>query len=122
MLANGEYANNQLLRQLLKEIDSVNNDQRYKTFRDKCYAHTELNDDNTLRNISNFNITNNDITSLLDLSQKAYDQLFILLSNASSDHMEQAIEKISKKLWIAYQNTGLVKKIKNDTLHGACKI
>lgn len=109
MLDNDEYINNQSLRLLLEEINSI--DEKYKTFRDKCYAHIELNKDNTLMGIGGFNIANTDIISLLDLSQKAYDQLFMLLDNDSSDHMEQPIEELSKKLWIAYESTGLVKKI-----------
>ena len=98
---------------LRKEIDAI--DEKYKTFRDKFFAHIELDDNHSLRKISDLGISNKDITYLLELAQKAYDQLFLFLDNASCDHMRSEIESLSEKLWRSYEKIGLVKRTQKMT-------
>jgi len=75
-----------LLNELLKKIEAI--DDKYAELRDKIYAHIELNSDNTLKSLNKLNITNIDITYLLELSQDIYDQLFPLLTGNDLHLME----------------------------------
>lgn len=96
------------LKGLRTEIDEAVNSKNLKTYRDKLFAHIDLNPDNSLRNIGEFCVSNKHITDLLDLSQRSYDTLFLELHNASTDHMKNEIEQISIKLWKTYETAGLV--------------
>jgi hypothetical protein len=84
-------------------------DEKYKNFRDKCYAHIELDEHNNLRKINTYGITENDIKSLLSLAEQTYDSIFYALYAATSDHMRKSIEKLSSKLLECYQKAGLLK-------------
>lgn len=97
------------LKALQDEIKSL--DTKFKVFRDKTYAHIELNDQFQLRRIEDAKISYNDITALLNLSEKAYNKIFLALQDSSSDHMEYQIEKLSSKLWECYAEAGLARKI-----------
>lgn len=109
---NQNYTKNTKIIRLLEEINKI--EDKYETFRNKFYAHTELTNDNRLMRIEDLNISNKDITYLLNLSQKAYDEIFLLLDNASSDHMAYEIENLSNKLWKGYIEQGLAQAVKKD--------
>jgi hypothetical protein len=85
-------------------------DEKYKNFRDKCYAHIELDEHNDLRKINTYRITENDIKSLLSLAEQTYDAILYVLDNkATSDHMKKDIERLSSNLLECYQKAGLLK-------------
>ena len=100
---------NKNLKKLLSCINDI--DEKYKCFRDKVYAHIDLDSNGKLKDISEFSISPNDINSLIILAEDIYNELFLLLSNSSSDHMQYHIQSLSHKLWDAYEQAGLVKKI-----------
>lgn len=108
VLKNAANVGNKNLKILLQRIDDI--DGKYKSFRDKMYAHIDLADDWVLKKTEEFNISNKDINDLISLSQEAYDALFLLLDNASSDHMKDPIDSLSCKLWKSYTESGLVRK------------
>ncbi|MCF6808191.1 hypothetical protein L3V79_07550 [Thiotrichales bacterium 19S9-12] len=97
------------LEEILKKINAI--DKKFKTFRDKSFAHIELdrNSDN-IRKIDSYNICSNEVTSLLLLAEEIYNDLFLILSNASSDHMDDSINTFSQVIWNAFEQANLVKK------------
>jgi|GEM_PF-6351912 len=103
-----EKKNNEILNNLLSEINKV--DKKYKEFRNKVFAHIELKENNSLKGFEEYRISYKEITSLLDLVQRIYNELFLSLDNASCDHMKGEIENLSEKLWGCYEQVGLVKK------------
>jgi len=97
------------LSNILNRIEAI--DEKYKKYRDKMYAHIDLSNNGTLKKTEEFNISNRDIGDLIQLSEDAYNALLLFLDNASSDHMKDPIDTLSCKLWKAYEDLGLVKKI-----------
>ncbi len=99
----------EIMKSLLHKIDEI--DKKYRTFRDKTYAHIDLNKNNQLLQLNHLKVSPKDITNLLEVAENTYDVLFcLLMEGASSDHMRGDIEKLSTKLWEAYGKVGLVKK------------
>ena len=101
------------LKKLLQRIDDI--DDKYKRFRDKMYAHIDLDDNGKLKKIEEFHLCEKDITDLISLAQEAYDELSFLLNNPPSDHAEDLINSLSCKLWDAYAQAGLVRKIRKNS-------
>lgn len=95
-------------KDLLKSIDTI--DDKYKTFRDKVAFHMEMGDHNKLKGYKDYSIANNDITKLLDTAIYLYDRLFFLLADSGTDHMKEDLEKLSYRIWEAYEKLGIVKK------------
>ena|GEM_PF-6791627 len=104
------------LRELLKKIELLNQEKtdegelKYNYFRNKMYAHIDLNDDGTLKKINQLSISQGDFTTLFTLSEKAYDKLFLYLDCASSDHMEGYMNTLKESIWNSFENAGLIEK------------
>ncbi len=94
------------LAQILSEISEKKS--IFADFRDKHFAHIELEDDDSLKT---FSFTYKDVNDLLELAKKSYDTLFLILTNNSSDHMQRQIDSLSSKLWKLYVDEGLVEKV-----------
>jgi hypothetical protein len=94
---------------LQKEIDNLNNN--IKNYRDKFYAHIELDKDNNLLPLNSLNITQLNITELFELTKKAYDTLLLALNNADTNGLKEEVEQLSKTLWECYEKAKLVFKV-----------
>lgn len=95
-------------KDLLKIIDTI--DDKYKMFRDKVAFHIELGDHNKLKGYKDYSISNNGITKLLDTAIYLYDRLFFLLADSGTDHMKEDLEKLSSRVWEAYEKLGIVRR------------
>lgn len=87
-------------------------EKRHKKYRDKYFAHIELDNENKLPQLSSFDLTYYEISELIELLELSYDELNLRLQDSTSDHSKTGIESISKRIWEAYEHVRLVKKPK----------
>jgi len=99
------------LETYLKCLKKIDDD--YKTFRDKHFAHIELDENYNLLSLEDLKISNMKITKLMKRIERIHDKLFIIIHRGgTSDHLAGDIERLSQKIWSAYKQAGLVGKEK----------
>ncbi|TNF69700.1 MAG: hypothetical protein EP298_02240 [Gammaproteobacteria bacterium] len=96
------------LQKLLDKVNAI--DKKFKSFRDKSFAHIELNSNNNLTKVDEYGICTQEITSLLALAEEIYNTLFFILGESSTNHMHESIEALSNIAWDAFEQANLVKK------------
>jgi len=92
----------------LKGLNKVEGD--YKEFRDKYFAHMELDEEFKLLDIERLKISNHKITKLMKKVERIHNRLSLVIYKGSSDHLAGDIGRLSQKIWSAYEQVGLVEK------------
>jgi len=95
---------------ILSQVETDEGYPKYDYFRNKINAHIDLNDDGSRKKINQLRIFQRDLTALFTLSEKAFDNIFLYLDCASSDHMEHHINTLKDKILNSFEKAGLIEK------------
>lgn len=92
-----------------KEIEKLK--EKYQNYRNKLSAHIELDEHNSLIDITKFQISNKKITEAINLAKKIDSFITEIISGSSTDLMEKTLNELSAKIFESYENISLVKLI-----------
>lgn len=91
------------------KIKKIN--KNYRTFRNKFFAHVELNADGSLPITDGFGFSDRSIHELFALAEDMYKGLLSFLDNASSVYVEKEQETaMREKVFECYVDAGLIQK------------
>ena len=102
-------AQRESIKYYFNKIKKIN--KNYRTFRNKFFAHVELNADGSLPITDGFGFSDRSIHELFALAEDMYKGLLSFLDNASSVYVEKEQETaMREKVFECYIDVGLIEK------------